>query len=848
MGSKLALLCSAVLAGASVIGVGAARAADAAAASAGPSTTALEEIVVTARKREESLQSVPVAVTSQSGEQLARQRVTEPKDLGRITPSLRIVSAAGSDNSAVIALRGQIAGDSLLGISQPVGLYEDNVNIPHPLGANNAFVDIARVEVLKGPQGTLYGRNTTGGAINIITKGADYSGVHGFAEGELGNFASRRIVAAVNLPIVPDVLAVRVAGQYWKKDGFGKSLVTGQRFGDDHDDALFRASVKFDPTPDLTASLKLEYGEAHHTFEMLANRSIASGQSQFLDYASAMLWQDFAGNVQTVGAALAGNAAAAGQVFAKGGAILAPCIGGSIYVNCSATHNFDDLQTWHGALDVNWDITDAIRLRSITGYHRFTNSRVFDLDGMQPQILEVGYGVGGLIYAPTSLGGFTPPFRLVPDQASSQWSQEFNLVGNLLDNRLNWLLGAYGSWDRGHGAQLAGALSEITGLGGSPLSFAHYGVNNDNDTWGVFTQEDFKLTDQLSVTAGLRYTEEKLRQDLADVSYNFLTKAYTCNGLTATGAITTGPPPIANDPTSCAFSAIAQGPGGIYSHRKSSGTSYLLSLNYQVTPDQLLYAKTSRGFRGGAFGRAVQIPAAPEIATDYELGFKGDWFGRRLRTNLAAYQTDYKNKQVSSLVCNGGELPPCATGFTTHLLNAATARIRGFEGEFQAVPIEGLELHGTLSYTDAKYRRFPGAVSDDGVPIGNADGEDLAATPKWQGSLGARYERPVWSGVLALQLDYSYRGKIAVTPLNNQSVVPDDLERQMKGSVGLLNGRIEFREPDSGLTVSVWGANLTDKQWGYEGISANYTGGVSHMVVESPRTYGVTIRKTFGAE
>src|SRR5690606_19958017 len=166
------------------------------------------EVVVTARKREESLQSVPVAVSALSGAALEERTLREASDLQRVVPGLNMSgSAANTGTGTNISIRGQVAGDNLITFSQPVGLYLDSVNIPHPVGSNISFFDIARVEVLKGPQGTLYGRNTTGGAMNVITRGADYSGIHGFAYGEYGNYNNWKLAGAINVPIVEDMLA-----------------------------------------------------------------------------------------------------------------------------------------------------------------------------------------------------------------------------------------------------------------------------------------------------------------------------------------------------------------------------------------------------------------------------------------------------------------------------------------------------------------------------------------------------------------------------------------------------------------------------------------------------------------
>jgi iron complex outermembrane recepter protein len=846
--------------------------------------TTIEEVVVTARKREESLQTVPVAVTAQSGAQLESAHITEPTQLTRITPSLQIRNSSGSANSAQIALRGQYAADSLLGVSQPIGLYQDNVNIPHPFGSNNAFFDIERVEILKGPQGTLYGRNTTGGAINIITRSADYHGVHGFIEGDVGNFKSYRGGAAVNVPLIADMLAVRLVYQYWSQQGFGRSLITGQHYGDDKNDHLARLSVKFDPTSSLSADLKVEYGNAKKNGSMLANVSLAApqpattaaqvGALAFVPPNSAYVIAAIASNYRTNSLlfknALFGSPAAFNQLLAAGQAALAPCVGQSLFTNCSDTDQFDNVKTWHGSLDVKWDVTEHVRVRSITGVRYFTNDKIFDLDSIPGQVLEVGFGsasTGGLQPEPEAGATWNIPYRFKPDQQSTQWSQEFNVSGDLFDDRVSWLVGAYGSWDKGKGSQWSGALIEslaITGqladgrifgeagddgvLGSPPLP-SHDGLRNITNTWAVFTQNDIKFTDQISITLGARYTEERIGQDLADWSYISNSRSYTCSGVLPNGAPTTYAPSNPTNPDTCYQDIRSYGPNGAYSRGYFNGTTYLASLNFQVTPDHLLYAKISRGFRGGAFGRSAQVVAAPEFVKDLEAGFKGEFFDHRLRTNLAVYQSKYNNKQVSSLVCISGLPPPCGTSaFTTLIANAAKARIRGFEAEVQARPTEGLSAWGTLSYTDAKYTDYPNAVSGDGVFVGDAAGVKIAVTPTWQGSVGARYEAQLGGGLLGVQADVAYRGKTPITALNDLLAMPDDIERHLQRAVKLVNARVDYDMKDRGIRVSLWAQNLFDVKYGYKGISPGFTGGIGHIVTQAPRTYGVTVRKTFGEE
>jgi iron complex outermembrane receptor protein len=921
--------CAAVAALTSFAGLG--HAADATAASTAAASGAASsevagtvgEVVVTARKTSENLQRVPLAVTAITGAALTEQRIAEPTDLAKDTPSLFVRNSSSSANSAQIALRGQYAADSLLGINQPVGVYEDTVSIPHPFGANNAFFDLDRVEVLKGPQGTLYGRNTTAGAVNIITRNADYNGVHGFIEGELGDYKDARIGGAVNIPIIPDVFAARVSYQHWNRDGFGKSLITNQTFGDGLDSDLARLSLKWDPAANFTAVAKVEYGHNHNAGQDLWNAAITPG-NPFAAWSTA-LWSDYAKYAPMLVKGLNGVAAPAGQlpyttqVANAGAALLAPCLG--VYVNCAGATQWDIVRTWHGSLDWTWKINDNISLRSITGYHAFVNDKDGDLSAIQPQVLTIGYGQNNsgqyLPLAPAVIpGGYQPlPPDYEDDQADAQVSQEFNLSGKAFENKLDWMVGFYYSSDVGHGAQPAGDLEElyplyINSLTGVPLGdptnpansapgtqlyytqhpnllsppfFSHDAIKVGSNTWAVFTQDTIKFNDVFSLTLGGRWTQEHAFQSLSnwhenlgsgpDGLGNTLTPYFTCdNGdprvqyssIPDCSAIPAGSyviPAAGMTPAQTVTWSGAAGPNGSWLSVNNGAFTYLTSLNVQFTPNTLGYFKVSRGFRGAAYGRANGPPAKPEFDQDYELGLKTDLFEHRLRINLAMFESDITNKQVSSLKCIGVQLPSglCdSKAYTTVVLNAASERVRGVELEWIAVPIKGLTLNGNVSYNDSIYVNFPGASSGDGLLLckapctlqqSNAAGEPVAVSPSWQGDVAGKYEFPIFGEwLMAFQGDINYRGSFPITGITHQAAFNNfpGLEKYINRGVTLINASIEFRLPDDGLTMTIFGTNLGNVAYGYQGISPNYTGGIAHEYMQAPREFGGTIRKTFG--
>jgi iron complex outermembrane recepter protein len=806
------------------VGVSAASAQPAAAADTSSTANTLGEVVVTARKRAESLQKVPVAVTSVTGTQLAERGVRQTTDLQQIVPSLTVTISASQPTAAVFSLRGQAAGDILLTLSQPVGVYVDSVNVPHPDGLQGAFFDIQRVEVLKGPQGTLYGRNTTGGAVNIITQGANYNGLHGFAEAEVGDYNDWKLGGAVNVPIIDDVLAVRIAYQHFGKDGFGKSSVTGETFGDQHDDDILRTSVRFNPAPFLTSNTKFEVSNLNdnqYMTKLVALPPLAAGGTTIpLEVGLETRCGSFANIPALIGC---------------GASALAPYLNTSnIFQNGSAVHTGTKVQTLHAVEDVTLTLPEDILLRSVTGVHYVHDDTTLDLAGTPFQILYIGAGSGGGLQPIAPFGPY--PYPQIPEETYRSYTQEFNLSGNSF-GRLNWLVGAFGSWEQGHGGEPFIALPDLTG-GAIPTT----SISNDaqTQTWALFTQNDLKILDRVSLTLGARYTEE--RESNSSQQFSWVGGNFSC----VSGAAAPG-----NNPGACPTASQSI---------HSDGLSYLASLNFQITPDTLLYVKTSRGYRGGALQfRAPTVPGVkPEIATDYEAGVKSDFFEHRLRANLAYYHTNYTNKQetIIETVCgNGAPATPggaCADGTAPHptsvLFNAASAHIDGVEGELTAVPVKGLTLNASFTYLHGVYDSFPDGVSSDGAPA-NLTGATFA-DPTWRFNIGGRYEREVGPGVAGVQLDYSWRDKtnqnaITTSALFNMSA--PGLQDKLYAAVGLLNGRLDYTIPDKGITVALFVTNLLDKHYQTVGLFSAALG-IATADTQAPRMFGVNITKTFGRE
>jgi iron complex outermembrane receptor protein len=804
VGCKSILFCGAFAAAGTLVGTGAfaadATATAAATTAATDQAASVGEVTVTARKRSENLQRIPEAVSALSMRQMDQQAIRDVADIQRTVPSLTIDrTSATTSTGMIVSIRGQVASDSLLTISQPVGLYENDVNIPHPPGTNIALFDLDRVEVLKGPQGTLYGRNTTGGAINIVTRAPDYNGLHGYLLGEVGNFYDWKAGGAVNVPILPDVLTVRLAYQHWNRGGFGRSLVTNQGLGDTRDDNIARATVRFDPTSNFTSQLELEYFHAHRTGNLYQTRLL-------LNPAQADAEWVLEGRVGGIPPS---------QVVAQAG--------NNLFVNYATTNQYDRVGGWHVAWDSTWKITDYLSLRSITGIHQFTDFQSNALGSTTIQ--DFGEGVG-------IIGGGKPDVAglelrpVIPDQESLQWSQEFDLSGHLLNDHINWLLGGFISKDSGHENQTAsvypGLIDAMGPLGGFDVSF--FDPRETSSTWAIFTQNDIKINDLFSITAGWRYTEEKLTSD-SSFALHFLTpNLFDCQAGPNAGTLNT-------DQYACVTGESA----------KSSGNSYLLSFNFQLTRNTLFYLKTARGFRGGALQeRAPGTPAAkPETDVDYEIGLKTQALEGRLRANMAVYETFYKNKQETAILT----LPSGA--IFTPIVNAAAAHIKGFEGEFTAIPIDGFSLNANITYIDGIFTGYYNALTPWGAVLPTQVTGTSFVIPKWSLDFGATYTHPVGPGDLTFAANYQWTSKIPTTPFNDDPSLPRDLQNYWRTPVGLLNATLSYHLPDQGLTFTLFATNLTDVHWQRLSLTLapfGYPG-----VTEAPRMYGLTIRKSFGS-
>jgi len=739
-------------------------------------TGAIEELVVTARKTEERAQDVPVAITAISPMRMKDLGISNFSDVSRSTPNLFVTRYNSNPASPLITIRGQAQQDVTLNIDSPVGVYVDGVYLPHSFGLDAAMVDIERIEVLKGPQGTLYGKNTTGGAISVVTKSPDLDQFGGFADVTLGNYDFVGVNAALNIPLVKDQLAMRLVASNSNHNGYGRDA-RGGAVNDDHS-RFYRAKIRWEPSETVHVLLSADY-------QRLWNRGSAIHLTEVNPYPSTVR------NTPATATGFLQVRAERGLPNTPDGILAARnLLATYIYGQPSGPKSFYDGSTfspqaghydgWGASADIAADLTDSITLRSITAVRKFRRTDVIDIDASPFTIIE--------------------SLNLAH---STNWAEELQLSGS--GERYNWIVGAYANWEDADDT----SPNTITVPLVNPSSPGRNLADLKQSSKAVYGQAGYNLTDQVRLTAGLRWTSETKQ----NTSTNNAGPAFTCSI------------PVILRPNAAVCSATFKNTYSDY--------SYLVSLDYKPNDQILLYAKTSRGFKGGGQNiRGTGTPESfnpfrPETVTDYEVGVKSDLLDRRLRINAAAFHSEYKDVQRSARI-----LAPNGT-VVSLLTNAAKARINGAELEVTARPIEPLTLNFSAGLTDAKYKEFFDAA------LGDRTNEPFAL-PKRTWSISGSYVIPTDRGAVRLAADYNWRSRVVLAP----AAVFKDAAAQ--DAYGLLNTRVSFNLDSADLEIAAFVKNVAGKHYYSAAGSFDNSLGYDLLWVGNPRTYGVQLIKKFG--
>lgn len=729
----------------------------------------LGDIVVTARRVSERLQDVPVAVTAVTGVEFRQKSFRELKDIGQTVPNVRFENASTATDGINISIRGQSQADIILTTDSSVGLYLDNVSLPRLFGLRSSFVDTQRIEVLRGPQGTLYGRNTTGGAVSIFTNDpVDTLG--GSVKLGYGNYDEKEAQAVLNAPLA-EGLSVRLAGDIETHDGYGKNstgrgvLAINSKY--------IRGKVKY-TSGDFTAVLMGDYTRFHDTGQS-THFILTPGNAALGVPPGAPLTYEIAAELGGLTPENIGRAVGILTDYQNG-------VGEGFYDTGASTAVGTIHRGYHSAANLEYKLSPQVTARSITGYNGFKREETYDSDATP---------------FPT---GFT-------DTKIHQhfFSQELQLLGNM--GRLSWVLGGYYSNEKGSNLTNNFYLPALTG--------GLVGIQDGdvtNKSIAGFAQASYKLTDKWALTGGVRYTRE--------------TKGLLVRNRAIIGGapVCQVPASLGSTPTDCS--------GDIRNH--FAKPSWLVSTDYKITPDIMVYGKVSRGFRGGGQNllgtTAVTLaPFKPEQATEYELGAKTELFDRRLRLNLALWHDDYRDIQRSSVVFDA------ATGTTgTLITNAAAASLQGVEAEAALRATEALTLNASFGYFHAHYKTFVDQSGD-------RSGEDWPLTPNYTYSIGGHYVMPTSIGDGSADLGWSWRSRVNLDPSGR---IPGAL---IQKGYGLLNGRLALSIDSINSEISVYGRNILGKKYNASGLAIEALG-FDAFNRGYPRTYGVEFLVHFGGE
>lgn len=619
--------------------------------------SSVDDIVVTARRREERLQDVPLAVTAVSPELLEQQNITNVSGLRTTAPSLVIVPGAGAGKATpTFAIRGQSQQELTILADPSVSLYLGDVVAPRSQGANGALFDLASVQVLKGPQGTLFGRNSTGGIVQLTPNlpKQEFGGHIGVTIGNLGTLNTE---AVVNMPL-GDTLAARIAVVNNTDDGFLYDVIRGANVNYTDNQAI-RGSLRWTPTDRFSNTLVVD---AFHADEGGSGSFIrAVNPNGVFNSAAARA----ARNYPTLESMLADQQARGPRQTASG------------------TTTYSKIDTLTVGNTTVFELNDNVSVKNIIGYREVQSHIYEDNDGLPIPLLEI---------------------ERIFDQ--DQFSNELQVFGDT--GNLNWIAGAYYFTESGsdQGASVTGAVDPGALQPSSIFAYpgwANTWVTADNTSYALFAQGTYKFDaiPGLSLTAGVRQNWDERNVVVRNVTQTACRFTVDHDNNPATPEVA---PTVAN----CALPLSVD----------YSEPTWNLSLDYQFGDNKLVYVAHRHGYRTGGFGARATTQAGlsrsfkPEIVDDIEIGVKADWRfdnGAFLRTNLALYSSDYQD--IQRLLQDNTVIP-----VTTVTANAESARIQGAEFEFLFRPVSSFELSGFWSYTDAKFKKF---IDPNGVDLSN---------------------------------------------------------------------------------------------------------------------------------
>ncbi|MCW2368260.1 TonB-dependent receptor [Sphingobium sp. B11D3D] len=736
-----------------------------------------QDIVVTAQFRSTNLQDTPIAITAMTGEQLSERSFGNIADVGKAAPSVTLrLGSSGYGKSTQAYIRGIGQSDFNFALEPAVGFYVDDVYHASLFGTSFDLLDLERVEILRGPQGTLFGKNSIGGAVRLISqKPQDSFGAS--VEGTYGSYDRIDLRGMLNVPLVADKLALRVSFASKERNGYvdrvdfacaypalagnlkptvsthGNSCKLGTLGGESV--RAGRAALRWTPSPDI---------EVNVAAEIIRDNSEGAADSLIYVNTAAAALVNHNNNrlIPTFGIPF-------DQRF-----IVDPYVTFASYDSKFLGRAVPAVNTVHSESysgDISWTLAEGVQFKSTTAYQTFSGRFTQNANNAPLPVALTD-----------NLAGF------------DQFTQEFRLVGTSFNDMLDWATGVFyfeGDSSLGGGAYLAA----------SNIAFDQNDSTHATNR-SAFAHGTLHLTEQFSVTAGLRYTKES--------------KTYRFDRV--------------NVPSGTSFFA-----GGPFTSPKSEmeRVDYKLGMDYQLTGNVMVYGQFSTGFKGGGinprpFTPATAVPFGPETLNAYEIGLKSDLFDRLVRLNLAAYHSDYSNLQLSANGYDINGVPSIVVA------NAGSARINGLEAELEIRPARGLQIDMSGSYTDFKIKNLGAAA---GVSGGPSLASKAPGSPEWKYNAGIQYRADLGNGgTLTPRFDVYYQSKVFNEWTNNPRAVQE--------GYAVANARLGYNAPDDEWYAAVSVTNLFD-QFYYvnkfiQSGSYIFTGQPSR-----PREWAVTVGRRF---
>ena len=622
----------------------------------------VSDIVVTAQRREQSVQDVPIPISAFSGDQLRAQGVSNTLQLGQYIPNLVAQNNTGIGSANAYFLRGLGNSESIATFDPPVGTYVDDIYLSRQNANNLNLFDVERVEVLRGPQGTLFGRNTTGGAINVILRKPGKT-LGGYAEASYGSYEQVRLRGSIDVPLA-ETFQIKLSG-YWQKDrGYVKNVTTGDRLNDD-DGWGARLGIHGDLSPEVHWDASFAHIEADGENILNFTCNPVTPTECNGRYASTGLREGKSFATSPYPVPVAGAKANYGQ--------------GQRSQTNLVTSN----------LEIG--IADKTTLNLITG---FVNLRQqFALDFFDGRSSPTIANTAGPTFSPPVRGLAPGGFDILNDGQHDQFTQELKLNTALFDGKLNLVAGAYflREENRTDFADVLGTSNTTA------LLLADRILRNNTTAYAAYIQGDFNITREIQLTAGVRYTDESKDFTIRDNR--------PVRSVNALGQATCGTTVGVNPAALCVDDSNLVAPTGLRIPQSQTARLWTprFAINIRPSRDLLIFASATRGFKSGGWNARESspvrlLPFGPEKVWNYEAGFKADLLDRRVRFNVTAFLLDVKDLQTISGFTN----PDGTLAFINR--NFADFRNKGIEAELTLAPVRGLNLYANVGIQDADYR------------------------------------------------------------------------------------------------------------------------------------------------